>query len=66
MGGFSSYLYPSRLPRRQDFLDRVLGDETQVSASRLHVLGFGFEFGAGLVEVDFLRAEGEGVAGWVG
>lgn len=66
-GNFTlSYLYPSRLPRRQDSLDRMLGDETEVSASRLHVLGFGFESGSGLVEVDFLRAEGQGVAGCVG
>lgn len=43
----------------------MLGDETQVSAPWLDVLGFGFEFGTRLMEIDFLRAEGEGVAGWV-
>lgn len=66
-GNFTlSYLYPSRLPRRQDSLDRMLGDETEVSASRLHVLGLGFEFGTRLMEIYLLRAEGEGVARWVG
>jgi len=44
----------------------MLGDETEVSASRLHILGFGLEFGAGLMEIDLLGAEGEGVAGRVG
>lgn len=40
----------------------MLGDEAQVSAPGLHILGFGLEFGAGLMEIYLLGAEGEGVA----
>lgn len=43
----------------------MFGDETQVPAPGLHILGFGFEFGAELMEIYLLGAEGEGVAGVV-
>lgn len=43
----------------------MLGDETEVSAPWLDVLGLGFEFGTRLMEIDFLRAESKGVAAWV-
>lgn len=58
-----AHLYPSRLPSPQHIIDRVLGDDTEISGSRLDSLGFWLEFLTGEMEVDLLGAEFEGMAG---
>lgn len=58
----SAHLDARRLPARHHLINRMVGDEAQVFAARLHVAGFGLEFLAGLVEVELLGAEGEGVS----
>ena len=47
---------------RDDSVERVGGDQTQVGAARGWVGRFGFEFVAELMEVDFAVTEGEGAS----
>lgn len=56
-----TYLHLLLLKRLQDSVDGRIGQETQIPAAGLHVLGLGLEFAAGLVEVDLLGTEDEGV-----
>lgn len=54
-----TYLYLLLLKRLEDSIHGRIGQETQIPAAGLHVLGFGLEFAAGLVEVDLLGTEDE-------
>ncbi len=56
------YLDAGCCPAFEHFLHGMIGDEAQVFATGLHFASFRFELCAGLVEVDFLVAEDEGVS----
>ena len=57
-----SNLNASGFPTRLDLLDGMVGNETQIFTSRLDLAGLGLELGAGLMQIQFLLAEYEGMA----
>jgi len=58
----ATHLNTSPLPSSQNFIDRGLGDETQVAAAGLDASCFGLEFFARQVEIDLLGAEFQSVS----